>query len=197
MNSNQKLIIVLITLTLILFLAISNVHAWNCGTHEYICDQIGHPEWDCCRADKEHIPSSYYHHCEGGPENPVCSAMVKAKEYNDFYEEPEIAAHLFADAMCPAHWYSLDSYDHSRFEDLVDNCVTGKSDNCDITRYAIDKNGNNITLHFDKEYLQETIDFVAEHMNATIQEPQQDRYVTIFEKILMWIMDLFEKVKEK
>ena len=134
----KKLLILLILATMLM----SNAYAWNCTTHQKICDIAGYNNLDCCAADVLHLPAAFYHHCEAN--SSTCAARTQADIFLS-QGNLAIAAHLYSDSMCPAHW---DSYaNHSVWEKEM---------------------GLNDTL------VQEAADYVAHKMNQTIAPMKQN-----------------------
>jgi len=125
--------------------------AWSCATHQFICNQAGYPQLDCCLADKNQTPSAYYHHCEGGPNSPECAAMQKAEEFLT-QNRTEIFAHLLADSNCPVHQFSTD-YDscHGKFEDKVNAFVKANATGWNYSLECPIKNSNQTVLFFANE----------------------------------------------
>jgi len=140
--------------------------SWSCATHQYICDEAGFIG-DCCYADTNRTPSPLYHHCVNNFEN--CSARVKAAEY--FESAPQISAHLWADSLCPAHWFSLTGSCHSSFESKVNDYIKANASNWSVTEYCIDTNGVNQTLQANETYMKEVVKYVQEKMGIVMPSP--------------------------
>jgi hypothetical protein len=135
----KKLLILLILCMTILM---SNAYAWDCTTHQKICDMAGYSNFDCCAADVLHLPASFYHHCEANGSN--CAARTQADIFLS-QGNLAIAAHLYSDSMCPAHWGSYAN--HSVWEKQM---------------------GLNDTL------VQETVTYLNYKMNQTLQPIRQN-----------------------
>jgi len=108
------------TTLLALLLFASLTYAWDCPTHQYIC-QLENVTGDCCLADSNHTPGATKHHCTNNSSS--CAARLAAQEYP---ARPEIAAHLLADAQAPPHWYSFTEEDHSRCHASFETAVGKK-----------------------------------------------------------------------
>lgn len=160
---------------IVLLLLFSNCSsAWNCQTHTYICELAGLGNLDCCYADAHHEPGSTKHHCADNVSN--CAARVAAREYLAM-GRPEIAAHLFADAMTPPHWYSFTDADYSRCHESFETAVGRQvqlGGNGTWPVAAINchtRDGEVVNLSVDDAYLQEVAAYVANEMGTAATMP--------------------------
>lgn len=157
--------------------------AWDCTTHTYICDKAG-INLDCCAADKsdfqkEHAKTSpYYHHCADNSSN--CLARSVADEYAALPgdDSKAIAAHLYADSLTPAHWYST-NYDacHSPFESAVGNAIKAGTAGWRVEQECTNKKDNStVVLSADLAYLDEVVQYVQAKLGT--QGPVADNQVS-------------------
>lgn len=155
---------------LIVFLLLfSPVFAWNSVTHAYICEAAGISA-DCVSADGDVNPR--YHACRGNVSD--CPAREKARYYLEDYRKSGngtslgYAAHLFADSVTPAHWYSLD-YEkcHGVFEERVGKYVKNGSTNWRVSLDCVSKTGENVTLFADSAYLEDVANYVRAQAGGT------------------------------
>lgn len=193
------LISILISILISVLLFVQFTYAWTSYTHEWICEKAGidkiYPGIDCAAADYPATQSKYplasfvNHHCTLNMTD--CKARQAADKFlmNDTDDTAGIlamrgiAAHLYADSMVPAHWYSLD-YDmcHKIFEDKVEEklrdssneryIIFGKS--FDTSKWTItmqcvttDKTHQTVILYADNKYMDDVAKYVAEKMNVS------------------------------
>jgi hypothetical protein len=103
-----------------------------------------------------------------------CAARIKAAEYLN--NRAEITAHLIADSYCPAHWYSLESACHSKFESDVNSHikVIGEPENFTVDNFVvnetcIDKDtGAEVELYADNAYLLEVANAIRAEFGVAI-----------------------------
>lgn len=151
---------------LLLMLAVP-AFAWNAATHASICEAAG-VSADCVSADGD--VNARYHACRGNASD--CPAREKARYYLEDYRKTGngtslgYAAHLFADSMTPAHWYSLD-YDkcHGVFEKRVGKYVENGSTGWGVSLDCVSKTGENVTLFADEAYLGDVAGYVRNQIN--------------------------------
>ena len=168
--------------SVILFAAMfaSFTQAWNCETHTFICEKAGLGDLDCCLADASRTPGFTLHHCANNTDD--CDARVAAREYLEA-GRPEIAAHLFADAMSPPHWYSFTDEDssrcHSSFESKVDTRLS--PDNTALwPATAIDchtTDGGVVNLSVDMAYLNQVIAYVNHELQPESAQPTPQEHL--------------------
>lgn len=140
---------------LVLLIVSSIATAWSCSTHQYICDEAGLSNLDCCYADREQEPLAFYHHCASNTTD--CKARTFANkylnsgpEYNMTTEvKTQIWAHLISDSYCPVHWESLTSKCHSEFEDKVESMVEKQN----YENWTVTTTCNNMTFTASKSDL--------------------------------------------
>lgn len=144
-------------IVLIILILCQITFAFNCETHQYICQNNYNYQGDCCKADREYTPGLVYHHCTNNGTD--CRARTKALEFYYIYENKtdyinetignqtifnkpiitqininpnvdlDIYYHLMSDSESPAHWYSLSSNDHSKFETCVNEAIIHINEN--------------------------------------------------------------------
>ena len=158
---------------------IRDAQAWSCETHQYICENYYNYTGDCCKADREHTPAPYYHHCTNNA--PNCEARLKASEY---VNDEDIYFHLQADASCEAHWYSFNDSTHSKFETCVNNHIKNGDTTwkCDIT--GTDKSGVERWLYTDDYDFARIFNY---HAPIVMNPPK-----SLIETIIEFIRNLFK-----
>ena len=194
--------LILPVLFFLLVIFSNRTESWGCTTHQYICDQAGHPELDCCLADVTQTPPAYYHHCENNATD--CNARVKAEE---FWQQgrPEIAAHLWADAWSVVHWKSVTC--HSEFEKKVDEFVKNIQQGKQNPLYGVTiidcidkKTGANVTPYINGAYLNDTIADLKGRMNrpipasTTLLQPQSDPLAALLEGLNYLIQNILRSL---
>jgi hypothetical protein len=210
---------------LILFLlSITSVNAWTSYTHNWICDKAGLSELDCASADKPATQSKYHdispvnHHCANNASD--CNARKIADKYasmidvdiniTNITDARGFAAHLYADSMVPAHWYSTDyNTCHKIFEDKVEEKLK-EADNVkytifrsttDLSKWNITmrclakfgKENRTIELYADNAYMDYVAMYVAEKMNVipVVQTVKEYDLTPILYVILAFLIVVF------
>jgi hypothetical protein len=159
----------MIRATLVILVLLATALPWNGATHSYICGLAGISA-DCVSADGD--VNARYHACRGNASD--CPAREKARYYLEDYNKSGnttslgYAAHLFADSMTPAHWYSLD-YDkcHGVFEEKVGKYVGKGVAGWSVSLNCTAKTGENVTLFADEAYLGIVAGYVRNQMSVT------------------------------
>lgn len=185
-----------IILAFALLFASTNALAWSSQTHIWICSHAGLSGLDCANADIPAVQKNYSglgsvnHHCADNATD--CAARKTALKFQlmnstDKTITDGFAAHLYADSLTPAHWYSLDYYScHKIFEDKVEEELKSAGDTryelfgqqlSDSTQWSLtiecaDNKGITRELSASNVYMDGVVKYVAEKMGSTPQKEQ-------------------------
>lgn len=180
----------------ILFCYLGNVAlAFSCETHQLICERNYNYVGNCCKADQTKTPAMPYHHCADNATD--CDARLKAIQYMG---DADIKNHLLADSESPAHWYSLQSADHSKFEDCVNEYVKAGFEVWECTFDFVDKYGtarhltinNGLIKPKPAPVITNVTDTVIEQVHEEIQQQNEEPKIGFIEKIMNWFKSLFK-----
>lgn len=161
-----------VVLLLFFIFLISLISGFSCETHQYICKNFYNFSGNCCLADQNKTPAMYYHHCTR--DLFPCEALSKSREYES-QGQMDIYFHLTADANSPAHWFSLEESDHSKFEDCVNKHIVKEDDIWECNYTFIDKTNISRNLYINQNFW----------INAPKQEPNIfNSFITLIKEVL-------------
>jgi hypothetical protein len=196
MEMRFKTILIIIASILLWILVCQCAFAFSCETHQAICQNNYNYNGDCCRADKEYTPAMPYHHCSDNVTD--CDARIKASYYNSL-EDMNIYYHLIADSESPAHWYSLKSSDHSKFENCVNDYVKSGITPWECSMDFIDNYGTLRHLEITNDLIKPKQTIIENITNTIIEQnhtiiPQQNEEpkISFIDKIINWFKNLFK-----